>query len=67
MEKGQYEDQIQQPLHLWTPNVTEISKLSPLKDLEPAYTELLIQIDTYQFRGKLSTDPKLWIDPIYRQ
>ena len=46
---------------MWTSYVAGLTGLSADKDIAAPYATLMYHLDTYQFKGKMSTDVALWL------
>merc|ERR1712226_55081 len=48
-------------LSIWTDKIAELTGLDSQTDFAEIYTALLKHLDTYQFKGQLRGDKKLWL------
>lgn len=46
---------------MWTSYVASLTGLTADKDIAAPYATLMYHLDTYQFKGKMSTDVALWL------
>ena len=46
---------------MWTSYVASLTGLTADKDIAAPYATLMYHLDTYQFKGKMSTDVTLWL------
>lgn len=54
------QDDMEEPLAIWSTRMNELTKLSTRFDIAPVYSHLIEHLDMNHFKGKLAADSKLW-------